>query len=333
MIYDIHAHVMGLQSGEEGNFLCPPERRCRMLAVLLRRVVNQVPCNDGESLDMALQRRVLTWIGESQVDRVVLLALDGVFTRDGHADLERTQIIVGNDFVARLTAGSPKALLGASIHPYRRDARAELDRVVERGACLIKWLPSAQNIAPDDPLCIPFYERMAHHGIPLLTHTGIEHTLPVFGNALNDPQRLVPALERGVTVIAAHCGTRMYLHERSHFGPWRGMARKYPTFYGDLSAFGLPVHGQPMRRILGDPVLLSKVVHGSDFPTPSMPLWYVFRLGWRKAVALHTIANPFDKAFATMKELGVPDTVFSRVGTLLRRPVTAGPAVTNAVEI
>ena len=108
------------------------------------------------------------------------------------------------------------------IHPYRRDALSELERLAGRGACLIKWLPGAQNIRPDDPRCFTFYEAMAHLQIPLLCHTGNEHTLKAFPDELNDPRRLVPALERGVTVIAAHCGARLFLHEQCHLRHWRG---------------------------------------------------------------------------------------------------------------
>ena len=157
-----------------------------------------------------------------------------------------------------------------------------------------------------------------NHRIPLLAHTGIEHTLSTFDNVLNDPRRLEPALRRGVTVIAAHCGTRMFLHERSYFEEWERMVKEHPAFYGDLSAFGLPVHGRPLRRILRDPDLVSKVLFGSDFPAAPMPMWYALRLGWRKAAALRRIENPFDAAYLTLKELGVPGEVFTRAGSLLR---------------
>ena len=61
---------------------------------------------------------------------------------------------------------------------YRRDAVAELERVARDGAVLIKWLPITQDIDPSDARCVPFYEALAHLGIPLLSHTGWERTLP-----------------------------------------------------------------------------------------------------------------------------------------------------------
>lgn len=320
MIYDIHAHIVGLKSGEGGNYLCPPERMNLIVRIMLNRMLGRIHAGPGESPSDGLEEMLKRWVAESRVDRVVLLALDGVYEKNGAQDLEHTQVIVGNDYVADFVAGNPKLLLGGSVHPYRKDALEELDRVVRRGACLIKWLPSAQNIAPDDPRCIPFYERLAYHKIPLLTHTGVEHTLAKFSDALNDPQRLVPALRCGVTVIAAHCGTRMYLYERSRFGEWARLALEYPNLYGDISAFGLPLHGHALRRILNEPDLVAKVLYGSDFPISAMPLWHVFRLGWRKAWELYRIENPFEKALMFIKESGAPDEVFYRAGSLLKLP-------------
>ena len=326
MTFDIHAHIIGLRSGRDGNYLCPPRQRSLPLRMMLRKVGRLTASPAGASANPALKQLLWQWVSESRVDRVVLLAMDGAFLQSGRPDVEHTLVVTGNDYVAEVVAGHPKLLFGASIHPYRKDSIEELDRVVQMGACLIKWLPSAQNIAPDDPRCIPFYERMAHHRIPLLSHTGVEHTLAQFDNALNDPQRLVPALRQGVCVIAAHCGTRMFLHEPSRFKQWVGLAKEHANFYGDLSAFCLPLHGQPLRRILADADLLSKVVYGSDFPTPPMPLWYLPRLGWRKGMALRRILNPFDKALMTIRELGVPEQVFSRAEQLLRIP-TAQPCL------
>ncbi len=314
MIFDIHAHLSG-PSGVGGNFLCPPSRQSRLLRLFLNRSKLYARGKGGDTESL-----VSRWVRESRIDRVVLLALDGAYREDGSFDQEHTRIMTGNDYVADFVSGNSRLLFGASVHPNRKDAIEELDRVVERGACLIKWIPSAQNIVPDDSRCYPFYERMRYHNIPLLTHTGIEHTLPMFDNRLNDPERLIPALRQGVTVIAAHCGTRLYLHERCRFGQWANLAKEYPNFYGDLSAFGLPLHGGPLRGILRDPDLTSKILFGSDFPALALPLWYIGRIGLRRAMGLTRIENPFDKAFLTLKELDVPEQIFNRAERLLRLP-------------
>lgn len=324
MIFDIHVHIAGTSRAHAGNYLCarPP------LPFLIRRQLRQSlrlarTAMRAENLDAAIERGLLPWVSESRVDRFVLLALDGAYQNDGTPDWPRTRIIVSNDYVADFAARHTKLLFGASIHPYRRDALEELERAVARGACLVKWIPSAQNIAPDDPRCHAFYEQLAARRMPLLVHTGIEHTLPTFPQRLNDPCRLKPALERGVTVIGAHCGTRVFLHERTYFARWKTMAMAYPSFYGDLSAFGSPLHLGPLREIIRQPLLASKVIYGSDFPVPVMPLWLAAQLGVVTALKLRRVSNPLDRAFQAMQALGVPQAVFTRAEHLLRLPATA----------
>ena len=163
----------------------------------------------------------------------------------------------------------------------------ELERLIEKGACLVKWLPSAQNIQPDHPRCFPFYDLLARHKVPLLSHTGAEHTLKAFPDALSDPRRLVPALERGVTVIAAHCGTSLFLHEKSYFRVWQEMALRHENFYGDISAFGVITRIWRLGTLLRSPALAAKCVFGSDFPVPPWPLSCLGKISlsetWRSA--------------------------------------------------
>ena len=143
-----------------------------------------------------------------QLDAAVVLAFDAVYDRDGPADDAGTHFYVTNDYVIELCRRHPKMLFGCSVHPYRKDAVAEIERCVKAGAVLLKWLPIVQDFNPADPRCFPVYEALAHHKLPLLSHTGGEKSLPVRDLSVADPRLLVPALKRGVTVIAAHCGTR-----------------------------------------------------------------------------------------------------------------------------
>lgn len=317
MQYDIHVHVFDLPATRGGSHVCTESRRSFLLRHLQRRVYSLA---GGAAVAAQFDR----WMSGSALDRFVLLALDRAFTLSGEPDLANTRLAVDNDFVADWADRQPKALFGASVHPFRRDALDELDRLAARGACLVKWIPSAQNIPPDDPRCFPFYEKLAGLRMPLLSHTGIEHTLNAFDQRLNDPRRLAPALERGVTVIAAHCGARMYLHERDSFGAWAQTARRHRNLYGDLSGFCLPVHSAPRRRVLADPELAARVLFGSDFPAHVMPLWYAPSVGIRRAFALRRMTNPFDKPAALLRALGVPDEAFTRAGSLLRLPAGKG---------
>jgi uncharacterized protein len=64
-------------------------------------------------------------------------------------------------------------LFGASIHPYRKDAVAELERCVGLGAVLLKWLPVVPDFNPADQRCFPFYEALAHHRLRVLLDSNI----------------------------------------------------------------------------------------------------------------------------------------------------------------
>jgi predicted TIM-barrel fold metal-dependent hydrolase len=229
-------------------------------------------------------------------------------------------MVTDNDFVAGLAAAGGKCLFGASVHPYRRDALVELERLIELGACLVKWLPSAQNIQPDHSRCFLFYDLLARHKVPLLSHTGGEHTLKTFPNSLSDPRRLVPALERGVTVIAAHCGTSLFLHEKSYFRAWQEMALRHENFYGDISAFGVITRIWRLGALLRSPQLAAKCVFGSDFPVPPWPLSCLGKISVKKALEIRRTRNYFNQSVALMKAAGVTDEIFARGGRLLRLP-------------
>jgi predicted TIM-barrel fold metal-dependent hydrolase len=266
-------------------------------------------------------------LNASVVDRAVVLALDAAYLDDGTRDERRTLMVADNDFVADLTSAHEKVLFGASVHPYRRDALAELERLIARGACLVKWLPGAQNIQADDPRCLPFYDVLAKYQVPLLCHSGGEHILKTFPNAFNDPRRLVPALERGVIVIAAHCGVSLFLHERSYFRVWKEMASRYEHFFGDISAFGVMTRIWPLRSMLRSPRLVAKLVYGSDFPVAPMPLSCLGGVGLGQALRVRRMRNPFDQMVQLMQAAGVPDAVFGRAEQLLRIPANKWPGV------
>jgi len=317
MICDLHVHVAGAGSQASGNFLAPAFRRGPAFRLFARRL--GLP-EGAEDFDQQIARWIVDKLEASQVDRAVLLAFDAACHDNGTRDEERTLMATDNDFVAGLAASHRKALFGASVHPYRRDALAELERLIGRGACLVKWLPGAQNIQPDDPRCLPFYDLLARHQIPLLCHTGGEHTLKSFPDTLNDPRRLAPALERGVTVIAAHCGARVFLHEKSYLQAWKEMALRHERFYGDISAFGVITRIWLLRSLLRSPRLSAKLVYGSDFPATPMPLTCLGTVSLKRALELRRMSNPFDQAVEMMRAAGVPDEVFARSGRILRIP-------------
>ena len=320
MIWDIHVHMAGVGRRNSGNYLSPRFQRSVACRLFLRHLGLASNMFNAEDVDEQIGRLIVSQINTSRVDRAVLLAFDAAYQDNGARDEQRTLMVTDNDFVADLAATSGKTLFGASVHPYRRDALEELERLIEKGACLVKWLPSAQNIQPDNPRCFPFYNLLAKHNVPLLSHTSAEHTLKAFPDSLSDPRRLEPALERGVTVIAAHCGTSLFLHEKSHFRTWQEMALRHENFYGDISAFGVVTRIWRLGTLLRSPELAAKCLFGSDFPVPPWPLSCLGKISLTETLAIRRTRNYFDQSVALMKAAGVTDEIFARAGQLLRLP-------------
>ncbi|HEY8666557.1 MAG TPA: amidohydrolase family protein [Tepidisphaeraceae bacterium] len=250
------------------------------------------------------------------LDAAVMLAFDAVHTPDGYLDAENTHLYVKNDYVIELAGRYPKMLFGASIHPYRKDAVAELERCVAAGAVLMKWLPIVQNFDPASERCIPFYEALAHHRLPLLSHTGGEQSLPSLDKSVASPMLLEPALRRGVTVIAAHCGTRSKPGETSYLQEFVQLAHRYENFYGDTSALNLPARWYAFDTILKDKVVRDKLVHGSDWPIISLPS--PSRVGWSNVWELMAEANWMRRDVLIKRQLAFDDAYWHRAATLLR---------------
>ncbi|HEX2780757.1 MAG TPA: amidohydrolase family protein [Gemmatimonadaceae bacterium] len=259
--------------------------------------------------------------GATEVDAAVILAFDAVYGDDGRLDEARTHLHVENDYVIELTRREPKMLFGASVHPYRRDAVAELERCAKAGAVLLKWLPITQGMNPADRRCFPLYEALAHFGIPLLAHTGGEKTLPNIDTTVADPALLRPALERGVTVIAAHCGTRSAPGETCFVKTFVRMAKEHERFYGDTSALNLPTRAYAYDSILDDAEVRAKLVHGSDWPIPPVPM--PRHHGWRGAASLLRDRNMIRRDVAIKRALGLTEPEYwARAASLLRVPAT-----------
>jgi mannonate dehydratase len=287
-VVDCHVHVVGVGTGGSGCYVGPrmqsllhPLRWARFDIYRRAAGVEDMTRADQAYVDTMLDRmRAFEPHG-----RYLVLAFDEVVREDGTVDREATELHVPNDWILRVVAASPKLLLAcASVHPYRRDALAELDRVAARGARCIKWLPAAMRIDPSSPRCDPFYRRMAELGLPLLTHAGKEQAVEVeAAQALGNPLLLRRPLDAGVKVVVAHCATsgddedldapgtpkprvasfslfvRMALD-----GRWRG------RLFGDLSAVTQYNRCQHVAELIARTDLGASLVNGSDYPLPGI---------------------------------------------------------------
>lgn len=311
MILDLHVHVSACTAGHG----LMSQRLQNSLAFRFMRWKLGIKGYDAQT-ERAIADTLLDTIrGSEKLDRAVVLAFDAVHTEEGELDEKNTHLYVTNGYVMELAHQHPKhVLFGCSIHPYRKDAVAELERCVKNGAVLVKWLPITQGFDPSDRRCFAFYEAVAHYKLPLLSHTGGENALPTIRPDVADPKLLVPALQRGVTVIAAHCGTRSTPWEVDYVPQWARLAREHEHFYGDTAALDLPARSYAYRTILEDPRLREKLVHGSDWPIISIP---PLRVGAQEAFELWTEENWMRRDVLTKEKLGMDRAYWERGAKVL----------------
>jgi predicted TIM-barrel fold metal-dependent hydrolase len=269
-----------------------------------------------EATERQLEAKLIETVEQTtKLDAAVVLAFDAVHDGDGRRDDPNTHLYVTNDYVIDLAKRHRKVLFGASVHPYRTDAIAELERCVKAGAVLLKWLPITQNFNPADERCFAFYEALAHHRLTLLSHTGGEKSLPTLDASVASPRLLEPALKRGVMVIAAHCGTRSTPGETDYVDDFMAMAREYENLYGDTSALCLPTRSYAFARLMKHPVVREKLVHGSDWPIIALPR--VTSVGIRNAFKAMREKNWMRRDVMIKEQLGFDDAYWQRAARIV----------------
>jgi predicted TIM-barrel fold metal-dependent hydrolase len=312
MVIDCHVHICAAVPGHGWM----SNRLQKSLAFRFMRWRLGIKGYDADTEKQLEGKLVETIDQNARLDRAVVLAFDAVHDRDGRLDEANTHLYVTNDYVIDLARRYPKMLFGASVHPYRKDAVAEIERCVKAGAVLMKWLPITQNMNPADERCIPFYEALAHHQLPLLSHTGGEKSLPNLDTSVADPRLLEPALKRGVTVIAAHCGTRSVPSEKDYLTTFMAMAREHEHLYGDTSALSLPTRSYAYEPILRDSVVRNKLLHGSDWPIIALPP--LMEMGLRLSGRIMRESNWMVRDVRIKEHLGFDNAYWHRAAQVLR---------------
>jgi len=317
-IIDMHVHMVGNGVSGSGGWLRLKGWHRALAGFMLRQLGMPATALEGD-LEEIYGEHLLQLVRTSSLDAVVLLAHERVYDSDGTPRNDLGSMFLPNDVVLDLAQRHSEFFAGVSIHPARRDAFDELERCLERGAVLMKCLPNCQNIDMSDRRYLPFWKRMADARLPLLAHTGGEHTVPVVNKKFADPRLLRTPLECGVTVIAAHCGTSSGAFDRDYFDDWTAMLQQFPNLYGDVSALvslNRCGHLLDCRRSDIEP----RILHGSDFPVPVIAhrLWLNQTLDGASFRRIQKIDNPLERDFQFKKALGFSDQVFTRAAELLR---------------
>ncbi len=322
MIIDVHVHLVGLQE-TNGCYMHPKMTRGFMFR-FLRRVMGlgNVP-RDG--LDAAYRENLIRLVEQSDLDGIALLAMDGVYDTGGDLDRDRTQVLIGNDYCLEVCRSSPKLFPVCSVNPQRKDALEELDRVDRMGTTAIKLVPNSQGFDPGESRYLPFWNSMAERKIPLLSHASFEHTIAVIDQAYGRPERLRPALDCGVTVIAAHCSTAGISHLHEDVGTWLAMLEEFPNLYGDLSSMASIARFPYLRRMLGHDLARERIMLGSDYPVPVWPTLFLPQLGLSRVRELRRRRNPLQRNLETFRAMGVDDPILERASRVLRLPDAQNP--------
>jgi len=323
MKIDLHVHIVGNGASGSGCWY-RPRGWTKLGAPFMLRSVGLPASALRQDLDTIYAERLLSFVRSSSLDRIVILAQDEPYDSMGRKLEGVGSFYVPNRYVVGLAAAHPEFLAGVSIHPARPDAIDELEACLQGGAALLKCLPNCQNIDWSDRRYTRFLERMAEARLPLLAHTGGEHTLPVLDKRLADPRVLIRPLEIGVTCIAAHCGTGNGLFDPDYFGVFVELMDRFPHLFGDNSAFNVP-NGRLRRNTLGrclESPLAGRILHGSDTPVPVLghePFFrgFVSRRAFRSSLSE---ANPLERDYRLKRAMGFPDGSFTRAAELIRLP-------------
>jgi len=214
-----------------------------------------------------------------------LLAFDKNYYVDGTPNLKKTEFYVPNEYVFQLAQKYPDIFIPViSVHPYRKDAIAELEKWARKGVRMIKWLPNAMGIDPSSPKCDNFYRKMKENNMLLLTHAGEEKAVDAeedqkFGN----PLLLKVPLDAGVKVIIAHCASLgdaeiknddKKITKRKNFDLFMELMhdKKYENLlFADISAMTQYNRmGIPLKTMLDNTELHKRLVNGSDYPLPAI---------------------------------------------------------------
>jgi predicted TIM-barrel fold metal-dependent hydrolase len=317
---DMHVHVVGNGTGGTGCWLRVGRWHRPLAAIMLRHIGLPSGAMSGD-LDRLYVERLLELVRGSSLGAAVILAQDLVYDEQGKAIEGAGSFYVPNDYVLKLAEKHSEFLPAVSIHPARPDALEELERCVARGAVIMKCLPNCHNIDCNNNRYTRFWERMAEAKLPLLAHTGGEHTLPVVRPEFADPRILTLPLECGVTVIAAHCGTKSGLFDPEYFHVFAEMTRRFPNLYGDTSAFNVPIRGRHIPECLREP-LASRMMHGSDYPVPVHGhfAWMKGFVDWKSFRKWERHPNILERDYQLKVAMGFPKEVFTRIQSLMRKP-------------
>lgn len=314
-LVDIHIHLFGKGDGASGCRLSPAISESANFQVLAKRLRLS---ERAKTIDEAYVLALAEHLQQSGLQKGLILAQDAVYDPHGDPDWARTPFYVPNDYLFEIVARYPQWMLPCvSINPDRKDALAELDRCVAKGARALKIHPPIQGVDLADKKHTRFFQRCAALGTLVLVHTGHEHSSPIIDIALANPRKLELALDQGCTVVACHCGTGRQTDRADMLPDFLAMAHQYPNLWGDTSVLGGFGRARDFMRLLDDKPACERLLHGSDFPFPAIPTAFKDRIGEVEALRLQGLTNLIQQDYELKVALGLGRASAERAARML----------------
>jgi predicted TIM-barrel fold metal-dependent hydrolase len=285
-LVDHHTHVLAIGTSVSDAFINPKMRagfnldRLKFLIYASASGIKNIETTDREYV----ARLVSLARGNGRHGKYRILAFDKHYNADGTVNLSKTNMYLPNHYVVELVRQYSDIFLPViSVHPYRADALAELDKWGKAGMKYVKWLPNAMGIDPANPAVEPYYRKMKEHNMILLTHAGEEQAVEADEDQrLGNPLLLRKPLDMGVRVVIAHAaslGTCDDLDSRGGkkldcfdlFLRLMDESKYVGLLFGEISAMlqfnRMPV---PFATLLKRQDLHPRLVNGSDYPLPAI---------------------------------------------------------------
>jgi len=284
-VWDGHVHLVGLGDTDSGIWVNP-----KSLSLLdikhytqFRFYLNACCPTPGMPVDNGFINRLksLQW---GRGSKFVLLAFDYSYDEQGNRLTTKTAFYTPNNYAAKIHQQFPHNFEWiASIHPYRKDCVEALKDAFLKGARGVKWLPPAMGMNPASPICDRFYKAMAYWGIPLLCHCGDEKAVggtntQEYGN----PLHLRRALEHGVKVVIAHCGSLgnsidtdkgvngPLVSNFALFARLMDEERYNGLLFGDISAITQSDRLYSLNTLIKRSDWHERLLYASDYPLPGI---------------------------------------------------------------
>lgn len=296
-VNDNHAHLCGTsdENQDNDNFYVNPIFSSGFLKKIHMRVFESasgVPDSGShDHKNKSYINRLTTLIDnitEIVKYQMVLLPMDYYYDKDGTKNKEKTAIFCSNGYVSKVQSEQPIFFKTAvSIHPSRTDALEQLNAAHENGCRIVKWLPNSMNIDPSDPSYDSYYQELIKLDMKLLVHVGEEHSVDCghLKQQLGNPMLLIRPLEKGVKIVAAHCGSEgtsiVNDVKIDNYKLVFNLMSKYDNLYADISAMlTFKRCGKPLEDALDRTYLHKKFLFGSDYPVPCISCIISTKLLW-----------------------------------------------------